>query len=244
MNSRILLPSILFTSLFAMSLNATAQDASIEGTTDTTAQASVPTDELATRYADLVGSTEAATELVQQLRVDSETGATMGYGEIDMTLALAGALVDSGDAADVDAALDTILQLRADGAGWGEIAQELGFNLGELVSAGRRADAAAQADGRAEAGLAIAEEARSGTAGADADASADASVDANAGAATAADAKTRAEVGRATAADAKANARIDRGLRGTTSGRPVGVGAPVRPQVPQRPNRPQRPGGR
>lgn len=246
MKSKILLPSILFTSLLAVSVNAIAQDASIESTADAAAQASVPTDQLVHRYADLAGSTEAATGLVQQLRGDSATGATMGYGEIDLTLALAGALVDSGEAADVDTAVDAVMQLRADGAGWGEIAQELGFNLGELASAGHRADAAA----RAAAGLAIAEEVRAGNAGAKAKVGVNASVDASAGAiagattATAADATTRAKVRRAAAADAKVNARIGHGLRGSTSGRPLGLGAPVRPERLQLPLRPQRPGGR
>lgn len=239
MNSKLLLPSILFTSLLAINFNATAQDASADGSADAAATASVPADRLATRYADLVGSTDAAAELVQQLRVNTETGAAMGYGEIDMTLALAGALVDSGAAADVDAALETVLQLRNDGMGWGEIAQELGFNLGQLISAGHRADAAVQAGGKAEAGLAIAEDAKSRG-----DVSG-AGVDANAGASTAASARVQADVGRAIAADAKVNARIDAGARGTTSGRPAGVGAPVRPQrvqLPLRPDRPQRPG--
>lgn len=237
MNSKLLLPSVLFTSLLAINFNATAQDASADGSADTAATASVPADRLATRYADLVGSTDAAAELVQQLRVNTETGAAMGYGEIDMTLALAGALVDSGAAADVDAALETVLQLRTDGMGWGEIAQELGFNLGQLISAGHRADAAVQADGKAEAGLAIAEDAKSRG-----DVSASG---ADAGASTAASAKVQADVGRAIAADAKVNARIDAGARGTTSGRPAGVGAPVLPQrvqLPVRPDRPQRPG--
>lgn len=235
MNSKLLLPSILFASLLAISLNATAQDASADGAAEGAAHASVPTEQLANRYAELIGSTEAAAELVQQLRVDAETGAAMGYGEIDMALALAGALVDSGAAADADAALDTVLQLHADGMGWGEIAQELGFNLGQVISTAHRVDAAGQAGGNAEAGLAIAENAKNGASGGNSG---------NAGASTAGSAQLQADVGRGIAADAKVNARVDAGIRGSTSGRPTGVGAPVLPQRVQAPPRPDllRPG--
>lgn len=237
MNCKLLLPSILFTSLLAVTLNASAQDATIDGSAEAAAHASAATEQLANRYADLVGSSEAAAELVQQLRVDADTGAVMGYGEIDMALALAGALVDSGAAADAATALETVLQLRTDGMGWGEVAQELGFNLGHVISAAHRADAAGLAGGNAAAGLAIAEEARNSGSGANAEG--------NAGASTAASAKVQSDVGRDIAADARVNARIDAGLRGSTSGRPVGVGAPVLPQrvqAPPRPDRPQRPG--
>ncbi len=82
----------------------------------------------------------------------------MGYGNIDNALALAQeSLADQGitqpTAAQLEAALmggtiktssgetiklDGILQMRADGKGWGQIAQSLGFKLGEI----KRADGA------------------------------------------------------------------------------------------------------
>jgi hypothetical protein len=162
----------------------------------------------------------------------------MGYGEINTTLALAGAMVESGAAADVAAALETLQQMRADGMGYGQIAQDLGFKLGQLISAGVRADAALAAGSEADASGSRAAQAGNAAAGA--------------GAATAASARLQADVGRGIAADARANARIDAGARGATSGRPVGVGTPVlpqrvqlptRPEPPQRPVRPGRPGG-
>jgi hypothetical protein len=97
----------------------------------------------------------------------------MGWGEVDHSLGLAQALVDGGKAASFDEALlgtattttvtnadgtttttttysGGILQMRADGMGWGQIAKELGFkSLGEVKS-GRYADAdSATEDGTA-----------------------------------------------------------------------------------------------
>ena len=78
----------------------------------------------------------------------------MGWGGVNITLALAQALVDAGTAPDLQSALTGvattvtnpdgttttttsggILQMRASGMGWGQIAKKLGFNLGALISA-------------------------------------------------------------------------------------------------------------
>jgi hypothetical protein len=96
----------------------------------------------------------------------------MGWGEVDHSLGLAQALVDGGKAASFDEALmgtattttvtnadgtttttttysGGILQMRADGMGWGQIAKELGFkSLGEVKS-GRYADADGSEEGTA-----------------------------------------------------------------------------------------------
>lgn len=88
----------------------------------------------------------------------------MGWGEVNITLSLAQALLDSGAATDLQSALTGtsttvtnpdgttttttaggVLALRADGMGWGAIAKELGFNLGTLISAGNRSDKATAA---------------------------------------------------------------------------------------------------
>lgn len=96
----------------------------------------------------------------------------MGWGEVNITLALAQKLVDSGEFADLQSALtgtadvtnpdgtvvegtSGILQMRADGMGWGQIAKELGFNLGAVVGNGNGksqagADRAEQAKGKTE----------------------------------------------------------------------------------------------
>lgn len=91
----------------------------------------------------------------------------MGWGEVDHSLGMAQALVEGGQAATFDEALlgtattttvtnpdgtttttttyeGGILEMRADGMGWGQIAKELGFkSLGEIKS-GRYADADAE----------------------------------------------------------------------------------------------------
>lgn len=163
-------------------------------------------------------------------------------GQVEISEALADALVDAGAYADTDTAMQALFDARAEGMGWGEIAQQHGMDLGLIV-------ADAMSEGRSTAGLAIAEENR---AGGDEDAGTDIVIDAGdaqagAGAATAASASTRAQVGQGIAADARVDARIDAGLRGSTSGRPVGVGAPTlpvqvtRPILPDRPQRPERP---
>ncbi|MCI4568408.1 hypothetical protein [Lysobacter sp. CFH 32150] len=76
----------------------------------------------------------------------------MGWGEVNITLAMAEKLIASGDAASLDEALtgtsvtnadgtvtttDGLLQMRADGMGWGKIAKELGFKLGSVVGKGK-----------------------------------------------------------------------------------------------------------
>lgn len=78
----------------------------------------------------------------------------MGWGEVNNTLAIAQKLVDDGLAGSLEEALtgtadvtnadgtvtagtDGILQMRADGMGWGQIAKELGFNLGSVVGKGK-----------------------------------------------------------------------------------------------------------
>ena len=108
--------------------------------------------------------------------VANENG-PMGWGEVDHSLGIAQALVDSGQAASFDEALlgtattttvtnpdgtttttttysGGVLAMRADGMGWGQIAKELGFkSLGEIKS-GRYADADSAEEGAATASVA------------------------------------------------------------------------------------------
>lgn len=95
------------------------------------------------------------------------TNGPMGYGEVNIALGMAEKMVDGGDAeswqdalygtADTTASDGTvtagtagILQMRADGMGWGQIAKELGFKLGSVVGkAPTRDDGEASADGTA-----------------------------------------------------------------------------------------------
>lgn len=163
-----------------------------------------------------------------------------GQGEAAIADALAGAMVDAGTAADADLALAAVQDLRAQGMGWGEVAQELGFSLGEQVSAVR-------SEGRSVAGRAIAETSQAGI---DADATGATGLDATVidtnpnrgvGADTAASARLNADIGRGTAAEARAGVRVDVGAG--VRGRPL-IQTPERPARPLLPERPLRGGGR
>jgi len=98
------------------------------------------------------GTTTTSTSTVQQTIVNPN--GPMGWGEVNITLALAQALVDAGKAPDLQSALTGVattvtnpdgtqttttsgglLQMRASGMGWGQIAKQSGFKLGALVSA-------------------------------------------------------------------------------------------------------------
>jgi hypothetical protein len=112
------------------------------------------------------------TEVVTVETVVANPNGPMGWGEVNITLSMAQALVDGGVYPDLQSALTGlettvtnpdgtvvttveggVLAMRADGMGWGAIAKELGYNLGSLVSAsnrGERVDAATagKANGR------------------------------------------------------------------------------------------------
>ena len=109
------------------------------------------------------GTTTTVTAPVE--RTIANPNGAMGWGEVNITLSLAQAMIDSGAAPDLQSALTGmtvtnadgtvtttpgVLQLRADGAGWGNIAKQLGFKLGALVSASNRGDKAVAATGRAD----------------------------------------------------------------------------------------------
>jgi len=72
-------------------------------------------------------------ERVEELRSDG-----MGWGEVNIALALSDRIatesVDSENPQTLDDALSGVLTERADGKGWGEIANDHGFTLGEVVS--------------------------------------------------------------------------------------------------------------
>ena len=114
-------------------------------------------DQLIQRYTELAGSKENATSLVTGLRDGKEVtlkqGAStitftpktekMGYGNIDNALALAEASIGNDPtptelksvlmSGTVDGVkYEGILNMRASGMGWGVIARELGFKLGEV----------------------------------------------------------------------------------------------------------------
>jgi hypothetical protein len=121
-------------------------------------------DQLVSKYTLVAGSKENATSLVSGLRdgkeVTLKTGATtetftpptgkMGYGNIDNALALASASLEKNGItnptpAQLEAAVMEILRMRADGKGWGQIADAKGFRLGEVKRA-ERAERVARAE--------------------------------------------------------------------------------------------------
>src|SRR5262245_32925797 len=123
--------------------------------------ATVPADKLVQKYAALAGGEENARSLVTGLRGGTDitlSGGTtianptsmMGYGNVNITLALAEkqlSAVSNPGPADLNNALTNaqngILTLRAQDMGWGEIAQALGFKLGEVMRASRAEKSAA-----------------------------------------------------------------------------------------------------
>jgi hypothetical protein len=113
--------------------------------------------QLVERYTELAGSTENSNSLVTGLRDGStitlKSGNTvttidpatqkMGFGNVDNALALTQASLEKQGITDptpeqLKAALTGVLDRRAAGQGWGEIARSLGFNLGEIKSAQNR----------------------------------------------------------------------------------------------------------
>lgn len=110
--------------------------------------------QLVDRYTGLAGSKENATSLVTGLRDGSEVKLTtsqgsetfkpgtgkMGYGNVDHALALAEASlkqkgITNPTPAQLSAEIQGVLRMRADGMGWGQIANSMGFKLGDLKRA-------------------------------------------------------------------------------------------------------------
>jgi hypothetical protein len=112
--------------------------------------------QLIERYTDLAGSKENATSLITGLRDGKEVTLTnggtaetftpatgkMGYGNVDNAIAIAERLLKDQEITDatpaqLEAAMTDVLKLRAGGMGWGEIANSLGFKLGEVKRSDR-----------------------------------------------------------------------------------------------------------
>lgn len=114
------------------------------------------------------GTTTTTTTMVD--RTVANPAGPMGWGEVNISLSLAQALLDAGTYASLSTALagvpttvtnadgtttttveGGVLAMRADGMGWSAIAKELGFNLGSLISASNKNEhAVAAADKKAE----------------------------------------------------------------------------------------------
>ena len=90
--------------------------------------------QLVKRYTDLAGSAESAKTLVNGL------AQKMALGNVDNALALTQASLEKRGIGhptpqQLKVALNALLDQRAAGEGWGEIAHSLGFSLGEIKDA-------------------------------------------------------------------------------------------------------------
>jgi len=120
--------------------------------------------QLVERYTDLAGSTDNSKSLVNGLRdgttITLKSGSNvttidpptqkMGFGNVDNALALTQASLEKqgithATPEQLKTALTAVLDQRAAGQGWGEIAHSLGFNLGEIKSAANRPEHVQQA---------------------------------------------------------------------------------------------------
>lgn len=168
-------PVVAVASAFALlALPVLAQTASTTGSTTTSSSTStqaVPTAKLVEQYTDLAGSEKSAKSLVEGLRTKTSITlepiakddkpitftpptAKMGNGNINIALAIAErTLANDKNVANQDlynALMDQktgVLQMRADGMGWGQIANELGFKLGEVMGKADRSAQTAQGAG-------------------------------------------------------------------------------------------------
>jgi len=120
--------------------------------------------QLVERYAELAGSTDNSKSLLNGLRDGStitlKSGSTvttiapptqkMGFGNVDDALALTQASLEKrgiihATPEQLKTALVGVLDQRAAGQGWGEIAHSLGLNLGDIKSAANRPERVQQA---------------------------------------------------------------------------------------------------
>lgn len=160
-----------------LALPVLAQTTSTTSTTSPTPTTqAVPTAKLVDEYTDLAGTEKNATSLVTGLRTGSTitlepiakddktitfkspTG-KLGNGEIKIVLAMADKLLSSDKNVtnqDLYNALmgdKGVLTLRADGMGWGQIANSLGFRLGDVMRSDKAPSTTAasqRADSKAE----------------------------------------------------------------------------------------------
>ena len=122
----------------------------------TTSSTTPAAEQLSDTFSASEGSRAAAATLIDGMRTGKDvrmadvtvsgTGKTMGYGNVNIALSLARA--DAGTSATTKAylsSLDKVMDMRAGGMGWGLIAKDLGFKLGEVVSTSKAPDSSMKA---------------------------------------------------------------------------------------------------
>lgn len=101
-------------------------------------------EKFSSEFTEVAGSTENADALVTGLRnggdidLDGTTvenlAGLMGYGNIKIAIVLTESQLGEGyTTAEFAGVLNEILQARADGGGWGEIAKDMGLTVGQLM---------------------------------------------------------------------------------------------------------------
>ncbi|MEO6625351.1 MAG: hypothetical protein ABIN37_11035 [Burkholderiaceae bacterium] len=103
---------------------------------------------LAATYGASIGTPQESGTLIAGMRTGQDvtlgdvtvsgTGKNTGWGNIDIAMALAKSQVTTGATSkEFLTALDKVMDMRASGMGWGQIANGLGVNLGKAVSAAK-----------------------------------------------------------------------------------------------------------
>ncbi|HEX2566996.1 MAG TPA: hypothetical protein VHL85_09050 [Burkholderiales bacterium] len=158
--------TVIAAAVLALPLAALAQTSTTSTSTTTTTSTStstsgtqaVPTNRMVTEYTKLAGSQDNAKSLVTGLRTGSQITLTdssgktttftpptgkMGNGNVNITLRIAQQMMANNSNLTLQQALmgtsttQGILQMRASGMGWGQIAKAEGFKLGDVMRSGK-----------------------------------------------------------------------------------------------------------
>ena len=133
-----------------------ASTATADTTSSTSSNSNPTADRLSDTFSASVGSRTDAATLIEGMRADKDvkmgdvtvsgTGKTMGYGNVNIALSLAKA--DAGATPTTKgflSSLDKVMDMRASGMGWGQIAKDLGFKLGDVVSGSKTPNSSSKA---------------------------------------------------------------------------------------------------
>ncbi len=124
----------------------------------TAADSRLSTRSLVDDYGAFVGSAQEARTLINGMRAGrdvkvgtvtvSGTGNTMGYGNINHALSLARQQAGTtASSTEFLSSLDAVMDMRASGMGWGQIAKDLGINPGHAISGSKHEKSASKAAG-------------------------------------------------------------------------------------------------
>lgn len=133
-----------------------ASTATADTTSSTSSNSNPTADRLSDTFSASVGSRTDAATLIEGMRAGKDvkmgdvtvsgTGKTMGYGNVNIALSLAKA--DAGATPTTKgflSSLDKVMDMRASGMGWGQIAKDLRFKLGDVVSGSKTPNSSSKA---------------------------------------------------------------------------------------------------